>query len=339
MNKRAFEMQFHWIFVLIIGAVILTFFFSVVQKQKTLSQQKISLSLSTDFDAVFTSALESKGTAQPMQFPQLETKFVCTKTCDCFYEIEGSRPTQFNDKVIFPSKNYKNVKAFAWTLDWKQPFRIANFLYILHPNTRYYFVYDENNPESLKLAEQVNRTLPQELPVTIVSQDNLEALSPKTEKAVFAFLYTNGHSPSRFKEPRLIEFTSETEAVLENNRHLSYLGVQPLLAIVFSEDPQFYECGMKQAMLRLRTLAELFKQRGDALNKYYSDPAVNKPFCFYGDINDPSNELTKLAEIAKVLSASTTVYDTARFNEFKELSKTLEGKNQQLVDNSCADMY
>jgi len=43
-GKRGIEMQFHWIFILIAGAIILAFFFSLVAKQKSLSEEKLSIS-------------------------------------------------------------------------------------------------------------------------------------------------------------------------------------------------------------------------------------------------------------------------------------------------------
>ena len=41
MNRKGFELQFNWIFVLIAGALILAFFFTIAQKQRNLSQQSV----------------------------------------------------------------------------------------------------------------------------------------------------------------------------------------------------------------------------------------------------------------------------------------------------------
>ena len=41
MNKKGIiEIQFNWIFVLVVGAIILVFFFGFVQKQKSFAEEK-----------------------------------------------------------------------------------------------------------------------------------------------------------------------------------------------------------------------------------------------------------------------------------------------------------
>jgi hypothetical protein len=87
MNKKGFELQFHWIFVLIAGALILSFFFMVANKQKNLSQDRLQLTLATEIENIFTGAIISRGTAQKMPTPPQGITFECTEGCECKYGI------------------------------------------------------------------------------------------------------------------------------------------------------------------------------------------------------------------------------------------------------------
>jgi len=55
-KKGVIEVQFNWIFILIIGAIILFFFFSIVKTQKTVSEKKISTTVRRDIRAILTGA-------------------------------------------------------------------------------------------------------------------------------------------------------------------------------------------------------------------------------------------------------------------------------------------
>ena len=44
-NKKAFEMQFNWIFVLVVGASILIFFTAIAIKQKNVSEASSQITI------------------------------------------------------------------------------------------------------------------------------------------------------------------------------------------------------------------------------------------------------------------------------------------------------
>ena len=53
MKKGQVSFQLNWVFVIIIGVIILTFFISVVSKQKEVSDNKISASVAKSFETLF----------------------------------------------------------------------------------------------------------------------------------------------------------------------------------------------------------------------------------------------------------------------------------------------
>ena len=62
-KRAAIEVQFNWIFILIIGGIILMFFFGIVKSQKTVSEKKISGTVRRDMRAILTGSGISAGTA------------------------------------------------------------------------------------------------------------------------------------------------------------------------------------------------------------------------------------------------------------------------------------
>ena len=75
MKKGVIEVQFNWIFVLIVGAIILAFFVSIVMKQKDLSSGRLGTKLATDLETITTGAEVSVGTAQLIKVPNSLIEF------------------------------------------------------------------------------------------------------------------------------------------------------------------------------------------------------------------------------------------------------------------------
>ena len=155
MAKKGIEAQFHWIFVLIAGALILAFFFSVAMKQRALSQEKLQLTLSSDVENIFTAAIVSKGTAQKVPVPPQGIAFECTQGCACEFRIARA-PRQFGDKAIFAPDFLGEQDLTVWALAFGLPYRATNFLYLTNPNIKYYFVKDEQQA-SKNLFQQITK--------------------------------------------------------------------------------------------------------------------------------------------------------------------------------------
>ena len=121
LSKKAVELQFHWMFVLIAGALILTFFITIAQRQYTFSQQKAALQTLNSFETTFTTALQSPNTANPIEI-NTEMNFRCEKSCDCAYSI-GDQSKRFDDKIIFaPDKLAAEETAYLWTQSFEIPY-------------------------------------------------------------------------------------------------------------------------------------------------------------------------------------------------------------------------
>tara|TARA_B100000315_G_C14591057_1_gene595831 strand:- start:3456 stop:4601 length:1146 start_codon:yes stop_codon:yes gene_type:complete len=172
MGKRGqLSIQFNWIFVLIVGAIILVFFANIVRTQQKLSTNKVSATVLNDLDAISSGAEVSRGTVQIINIPNLDLGFSCSETCACSYSLANTQ-VAFGEKIMFAPSSIQGRRITAWTFDWSMPYRVSNMLYMTSPSIRYIFLDDLNR----NLAEDINSTLP---PRSMILDGNEEIIFNK----------------------------------------------------------------------------------------------------------------------------------------------------------------
>ena len=351
-NKKGFELQFHWIFVLVAGAVILAFFFSVVQKQRGISEDRLSISLSSDMDAVFSSAVESRGTSQFLPVPSAGISFSCSDVCDCNFWI-GKKSTQFKDKIIFAPGFLNEGKAVAWSLDWKMPFRSANFLFLMSPSDKYFLVMDSSDSKSRSLFARLNQSLPRDVLLEVISPAEVSGILPSRGlKYRFVFLDVPASSPfglsSGFgSEDVSVVYVNSVEKTVtfysKDRRGLSFssdsslfLGDPGIFAAIFAEDKDMFECGMKKAFSRLGVVSEIIRLRASSLE---SDMLASNRFdCVYS-----APGMDYLADISgnslALADSSSFINDRDKFSAIIAAVDGVESLNQNIVHQSCPWIY
>src|SRR3989344_3501184 len=75
--KGQLSMPFHWIYVLLAGGVILFFFIGIAARQKTSSEEQLSVTLAQKLDGIFTGAAQTKQTFEAIDLPELDLYFFC----------------------------------------------------------------------------------------------------------------------------------------------------------------------------------------------------------------------------------------------------------------------
>jgi len=341
--KKAIELQFHWIFVLIAGAIILGFFFTVVQKQRSYAEQRVSIRLSSDIEAVFSGAIESKGTVQFLPTPSGGINFFCSNACECTFGI-GQKSTGFRDKIIFAPDFLDGFDIVAWALEWKQPFRVANFLYLTNQNIKYYLVYDENNAASKRLFSTMNKELPDEINLAIISDPSeIANLFPEGwQETRMAFLeinpynYIDSLSEEWEKErlsmvhlsPPLVLFFEKEENALDFNSDTSLLAGEPTFyAAIFSSDKIMYDCNMESAFNRLANVGKVLSERTKILDE-------RSERCIYF-----SEQVDSIVSIAQRAAPQMRLGNPAPVNELNSAVAELEQQNKQMIQESCPEIY
>lgn len=344
MNKRGIEMQAHWIFILIAGAIILAFFFSVVAKQKSLSEQKISITLSSNLEAVFSGAIESKGTAQLLGVPRGGIGFSCSETCLCNFWI-GDIGTSFRDKIIFAPDLIIGQDAVVWSNEWKLPFRVANFLYITNPNVKYYFVYKPGSSGE-RIRERINKTLPPGLNTAYLSSVDVSAVQyAGFQETRFVFLDVPDEevnlealdsdfsdvfvSGVNIRENTVTFYEKDPDELVFSSASSPFVGEALMFAAVFAADKQMYDCGLQSAFSKLNNVARVIYKRAELIQKNLT---MTKPECVY-----------KLGDFEQLIGLSgqfsTSFEFTQSIGGIVQAANNIARENKKLILLSCPEMY
>jgi len=355
-GRRGFEEQFHWIFVLIAGGVILGFFFVVAQKQRSLSTERLQLTLVTDVEDIFVGALVSKGAAQVLPLPPQGIGFECTRGCECRFRVSNAAKS-FGGKSFFAPRVVRGDDALVWTVDWKQPFRVSNFVMVTNPSRAFVFVYDENNGESRRLHEQVVKGLPPpvlrqgrvvgEVQYVNATLGNVSRMSPlEFDEVRFVFL---GLSPERVKQVSLTRgwegvsgVSVDANAVgfyeyagrFDSVDYISYAGLPTVFAAIFAEDSTMYACSVGFAFGRLAYLSEVYARRAQSLSLALEE---SRPWCSYQSMID---QLRAMGAAARAVADAGEMRGVAqRIAEVGRLGSNVERLNNELVLRSCPELF
>lgn len=177
-KKAQLQIQFNWIFVIIVGSVFLLFFFGLINSQSKTTDERISISQSKYFETVITATGQKVGTLKEYEIPGLEVDFYCdAKQLDYSYSVENlpSRDTKYD--VIFTQKKLEGDDIQTWTQTWNVPFKAATFLYITNSKQGYIFYnYSavKELPGPTSQFEEIQGEFPQNISMDVVDEDDVD---------------------------------------------------------------------------------------------------------------------------------------------------------------------
>ena len=77
-GKKGFiEIQFNWIFILVVGTIILIFFIMLIAKQKDVSEERVNKKILTYIDGILTGTEVRKKVTNTVDIPNIELEFGC----------------------------------------------------------------------------------------------------------------------------------------------------------------------------------------------------------------------------------------------------------------------
>ncbi|MBW3017017.1 hypothetical protein KY316_01485, partial [Candidatus Woesearchaeota archaeon] len=134
MRKRGvLEIQLHWIFVLIAGAVILSLFIGFVARQRAAAETSLVFDVSNELDLLISGAKTATGLI-PVDIYDMQIDFSCQE-----YRIKDQRQSLLG-RPVFASETVKDGDLLLWSVPWKIPFKIDNILYATSPKVRFVFI-------------------------------------------------------------------------------------------------------------------------------------------------------------------------------------------------------
>ncbi|HLD42688.1 MAG TPA: hypothetical protein VJB08_01735 [Candidatus Nanoarchaeia archaeon] len=370
MSKAVIDIQLNWIFIIIVGGIILLFFFTLASKQKDVAETKIARTVRFDLSSIFTSSKVTAGSASLISIPNIGISYDCAG-----YSIGGINPVK--PQVAFSPSLFKGYQLMAWTLDWSMPFRIANFQYITSPNVRYIIVDDGASTTVQSKADKIYNLLPEqyiqergerkpllakELVTDATALNNIQNLNNYKVRIVY---FTVPPSPLPSIPPALVSMEDEDltalfidgeiegageikfyqksstgwaqDAGIENPSATTYyLGTPSLLGAIFSDDIDTYNCNMREAYKVLDKVAEIYKERTSSLKTAMT--TATRTNCAT-ELGNAENKLTTIIAANKNLIGVTAPQGTGNLGTIKSEADGLKSTNTNLQRLSCPEVY
>jgi hypothetical protein len=356
-NKNAMEMQFNWIFILIAGAVILSFFMGLFSWYKATKNSEMAVESLQTIKATLASAQASSDTAKIIDIPEVPLQFFCYPDtcndygCDSFIEFKGTGANAKTEvDVIFSPDEMKSNRLITWTIPWEQPYKVTDFLYLSNPLVRYILVYSDDEPLSRSLAMETDKMLSDNKYVSrqMVEAANIADVHDENDYLVkFVLFYNPGAGlnvdNSLIKQKNwdvvlvsgdsikgTVKFLYEKGSRKPGAIAYPYIGMPMLMGGIFAEKPASYACNAKKAFIRLELINQLYIERTKLLLAAY---AADPDCMFYYDINTMNSfNAIKESVSGKKLTEIGTI-------ESVDAMRKLERVNSEVLYKDCPRIY
>ncbi len=335
-GKKSFEIQFNWIFVLVIGAIILLFFAVIIFKQKGISEASSKNIVLQDIQAIINGASVSTDTSNIITIPSSNIEISCSKISI------GKFSKQYQNLVMFAPALIKGDKLVTQTLTYSVPYRATNFLYMASPQMRYILVGDST------LAKEAKKILPSGLNVenytTYQSSLGIKNLNNyKVRFVVFESLNLQiSNVPQALEkmpdsdvtaikingneEKGTTDFYQKEKNLWKLKGNAAYVGKQALIGAIYTDSGELYECNFKNALSRLKLITKVYIDRTSKLKD--SSYVTNECKQIY------SNALAQLNKIDASYQNS-----QVNINSMSEAINALAVQNKEAQRFSCALIY
>ncbi|MEK6835863.1 MAG: hypothetical protein AABX55_02465 [Nanoarchaeota archaeon] len=157
------QVEFNWIFVLVAGAILLTFFVWFAVKYKDIQEEKLNIEILTNLDNSLTNLQASSFTLiDEIKLP-VELQITCNDL------IVNDKNYKNNNFIFSPSK-LKN-KMLIWYEPFKMPFKIADFYYIISSDKKFFLIY--NNQDQEDYIDILIEDLPEKFKSNVIKSNTI----------------------------------------------------------------------------------------------------------------------------------------------------------------------
>ncbi len=341
MNSKALTpVVFNWVFVLIAGAVIMMFFFNIINAQTKITEKELEMRILKDMEDLLIGKSVSTDTSSTVQISNKHFVYDCAEPCsdligcDSSLSLKSSEASiDFNTQPLFSIRNLQATELISFASSWDIPFHAANFLYLAVPGEKIVFPANCNG-----LCGEVYSMIPQRYKDSrIVTQ-----IEPTSFNFVRHVFFKIGECTSENK-PHEICINQSGLFFFNNGRPdktvnfpdgFPYFVKDSILGAIFSEDAALFECNMKKAFFKSRLTSKVLVGKTNYFIDYYSNDdwgnVVRGTYC--------KSDLE--TEILPNLDAFDTFYSNLIDTDELQNSKfILENTNRKLARKSCATIY
>lgn len=300
MEKKAqVEITFHWIYVLIAGAVILLFFVGLAVKQKASSEERLATDVVQILETIFTGAGVSEQTKNFINTGGLadyELSFSCADGVT-EYGLQDLASVQNTVDAIFAPEKLQTSLLILWSLPYQLPFKGLDFLLVTSSNTKYVLVGDSGGFRREFADAAFDQEERLRLNVEEAELLTLDTLDPGKAYQV-RFIFLDGTLPSLpvpegvrdMDDDKVSAMVFSSEGALEQatyyqkKRESWQQAGEPVpiislggerdaakYAAVVAGNAEMYQCTMQKAFRRLEYVLAIYAQKLQSLQGDYAD--------------------------------------------------------------------
>lgn len=308
-NSKSGQIQvtFNWIFILIVGAIILTFFTWIVINQQSTAEKQIAGNVVKIMDTIFTGAGVSENTKNLIDSSGLADytlTFDCSDGVGEFGIKDKGVGSQNNIIPIFAPLEIKSPRLITWSLPYMLPFKGSDLLFITSPNTKYYLagMNDDFMTEFIEEAEDfgnVERVIDYQgidpgdaFQVRIVDNgggiilsQNVPLKLRELEDDKVTAVVISGDSVSYYQKDGTSWSNQGSADIVSLNKELD----AAKYAAIFAGSPDVYKCSMGKAFERLSYVTKVQQAKLEDLEVHYQSREPTGLCMGYISANEESN--------------------------------------------------
>ena len=334
MKKRAqVQMQFNWIFVSIAGAVILSIFVGIAIRMNQNSKEQLAYDAINYFDEIFTSVQASENTENEISLPGLDLEIDTDGQACNYYSIAGTDKSEMSIEFTpFFSPHIIKTRILSYALGWDMPFRVNYFIYMTSPRIAYVSVGDNSIKE--ELPEHL--TLIEESEASNFKNENYDQIRFFTTQDPESFALDD--SIKKSKDVSAIKITESSHSLTfyeYDSGSFSPIGTTyyvddvTLIAAIYSQSLDSYECNMVKAIKRLNKFSTMLKERANIIK--------NSDLLSLCSSNAYEQAETLLGEMEQ--ASSSNKIDSNTISTLVSTKTELETINKELNKKSCPTIY
>jgi len=346
-KRAAIEVQFNWIFVLIVGALILVFFINISNAQRKNAEQTLAFELLSKVDLIMSGALTIPKTGQIFDMPNIDFNTECNRIST----LGVSR--QFPDRIVFAPDTLKGKKLIVWSQDWNVPYKVTNFLYMTTSNVRYVVVANADEQAQFQKAEEFISSLPDNI-TKEVGNLSLDGIKDRNNYKI-KLIFLRDSFPleyDKLKNLQLPDFIkkmpnsavsgvyidktsppTKVRFIIKEGNNLNFDGEpipiykDPMIfGAVFAENKEEFNCSITKAFKKLHYVSEVYAKREDALISAYGQSTMEE--C-KSPVTRANSEINAIANAALDKEIET----------ISENESIVYNNNQMALKASCAPIY
>ncbi len=293
MRKRAaIAIQFNWIFILIVGALILIFFFTIINKTRQGAEKNINIEMLSYFETILAGTTVKSGTLENYSLAGGSLELSSD-----FYSFQKDQ-RRIRNKIIFGPDLIKGEKLIVLTDFWSMPYKIDFFVYLTSNEVRYIIIEEDQN---LPYVTDISELLPDSDFIRKERQNYLR-LTDLTDlnyyKVRFIFVnsdlepdemsYFEGNLAKK-KDFSAVKITynedvdmygeiqfykKQGDSLVKDEQPLPYLKKETLRGAIFAEDAKFYGDSLKKALAKLDIISTIYMNNSMELKNHFGNDIV-----------------------------------------------------------------